>query len=46
MSLKMREVLISSEELFLERASLVYLGALEEWALPGGKAGQELGMLS
>lgn len=33
MSLKMREVLISLEELFLERASLVYLGALEESAL-------------
>lgn len=35
LSLKMREVLISLEELFLEGAGLVYLGALEEWALLG-----------
>lgn len=37
---------ISSEEQFQERATLVYLGALEESALLGGEGGQELGMLS
>jgi len=42
LSLKMREVLISLEELFLERASLVYLGALEELALLGEREDKSL----
>lgn len=45
-NLMMGKALISSEEQFQERATLVYLGALEESALLGGEGGQELGMLS
>lgn len=44
--LMMQKVLISWEEQFQERASIVYLGALEELALTWGEGGQELGKLT